>query len=454
MLTIREIIKAVNGQVISEVKTGLVAGVSTDSRTVQPGELFIAIKGEKFDGHAFVNEVAQKGVSVMLVSEDVVCPRKIVVIKVKDTTQALGDLARYYRSKFDIPVIAVTGSVGKTTTKDMIAEVLSTRYQALKSAKSFNNQFGVPLTILKLRKEYRVLILELGTNHKGEIAGLARIAAPTICVFTAIGESHLEGLGSELGVFREKSQMVKFMRSNGVVVYNADNKFLRKLASDKYHFSRVSYSVAQKSDYQAEHIQQQENISFTVQNKKFILNDPVIHNVYNALAALVCGKLLKVPDDAIQNGLKKFKNPDGRQNFYAINKSMVIDDTYNANPVSYRSAVATLGQWPAGLKKIMVCGDMLELGEGSAEQHRSVGEAINETDIDAVVTLGEGAAFIGQAVKKLNSKKVYICQTLQQIEARLKLLCAKSNAVVLVKGSRGMKMERVVDFLKQYFKTL
>ncbi|MBF0484259.1 MAG: UDP-N-acetylmuramoyl-tripeptide--D-alanyl-D-alanine ligase [Candidatus Omnitrophica bacterium] len=455
MLLISEIVKATNGKLVSKGLVLNVDAVSTDSRNVLPGELFFAIVGEKFDAHNFLNEVVKKGITAVVVSKPVSLPAQVAVIKVKDTTEALGDLARYYRNKFDIPVIAITGSAGKTTTKDMIASVLSERYQVLKSVKSFNNKYGVPLTILKLRKEHMVLILELGTNHRGEIAALAKIAQPTMCVFTTIGESHLEGLGSTLGVFKEKSQMVRHMKRDGIVVYNSDNKYLRAFSSDKYRFPKFSYSVEQESDFKAEDIKQDaRKISFKVKNQDFILSSPVSHNTHNALAALVCGKLLGLSYNEIKSGLKKFKNPDGRQNICAIKKRVLIDDTYNANPVSYRSAIDTLNKWSGNVTKILVCGDMLELGEEKIEQHKSLGRVVADTNIDVVVTLGTNAAYIGQEVKKFSDKKVYICKTIKQVESRLKTVCRNTSSVILVKGSRGMKMERAVEFLKQYFKKL
>ena len=254
-LNIPDVIKAASGKLIGGSGRGELCGVSTDTRSLKEGELFIAIEGPRFDGHKFLAEAVKKKAAVLVVSKKIDAGKDINVIRVRDTTQALGAIAAFYRRRFSIPVIAVTGSAGKTTTKELIAFVLGARFNVLKNYKTENNQYGVPLTLLKLNEGHAAAVLELGTNHPGEIAALARIVAPDVAVFTNVGESHLEGLKTPAGVFREKFQLARFTKKNGTVVFNADDEYLRNIAGKKIAQKKISYGIRQKADHQAGEIE-------------------------------------------------------------------------------------------------------------------------------------------------------------------------------------------------------
>ena len=324
MFTIKEILVATKGQLIQGVSSLKMDGVSINSRQIKRSQLFIAIKGERFDGHNFISQVIQKGIRAVIVSKRGYYPQHISVILVKDTTKALGNLAADYRNRFKIPIIAVTGSAGKTTTKEMIADVLGERYKILKNFETENNHFGVPLTLLKLNASHRAAVLELGTNQFGDIPYLASIVKPTICVFTNIGESHLEQLKSSAGVFKEKIQMVNHMNGRGVVVYNNDDDFLRKISTKKSLLKKISYSIDKKADLVAKDIHCIKNkIQFKVKQKKFFLNTPGRHHIYNALAAIACGALCKVKYNQIKKALSHFQFPEGRQKILNVNTPIV-----------------------------------------------------------------------------------------------------------------------------------
>ncbi|MBF0521660.1 MAG: UDP-N-acetylmuramoyl-tripeptide--D-alanyl-D-alanine ligase [Candidatus Omnitrophica bacterium] len=456
MLRLSEIKIATNGVFLNgEPKQVRIKGVSIDSRSVKKGELFIAIKGEKLDGHDYLREVIQKGVCAVVISRKVDFPDNVPAILVKDTTKALGQIASFYRDQFTIPVIAVTGSSGKTTAKEMIAKVLSARFKVLKNYKSFNNQFGVPLTILKLKKSHEAVILETGTNRPGDIEWLASIARPTVAVFTNIGASHLQRLKSKQGVFEEKINLIRHMKKDGTIIINDDDAYLRKIGQKKCSQKIISYSIRQKSLYQAKNIERRGlKILFDVGQTSFCLNSPAQHNIYNALSAICCGRLFKLSYNNISNKLKSFKLTVGRQKILKIGRTRIIDDTYNANPVSVKSAVETVSALSAKGKKILVLADMLELGTASKALHQEIGEQIAQSAIDVVITTGRFARYINVGLKTKNPRiSHFYCSDIEDVHGSLKDLCSKDGDLILVKGSRGMKMERTVEFLTKLFQT-
>jgi len=252
MFSIDEIKNITKGKYLNESQgTSRIKGVSIDSRTTKNNYLFLAIKGHRLDGHRFIGDAIKKGARVILVSKNVSSQKGITIIKVKDTTLALGQLASFHRDRFDIPVIAVTGSCGKTTTKEMIAAVLETKYRVLKNPMTHNNQYGVPLSLLKLKKIHQIAILELGTNAPGEISYLAGLTKPTVAVFTNIGESHLQGLKNIAGVFKEKIQLIKHLKGCGHIIYNGDDPSLKRIKNLRIPHKRISYSLIEKSDFVA-----------------------------------------------------------------------------------------------------------------------------------------------------------------------------------------------------------
>jgi UDP-N-acetylmuramoyl-tripeptide--D-alanyl-D-alanine ligase len=448
MFKVPEIIKATGGMLIQGPGSAGVGGISIDSRMVKRSQAFVAVKGDVFDGHEFVADVLAKNVRVVVVHRPVVIkdPR-VSVILVKDTTKALGDLARFHRLRFKTPVIALTGSAGKTTTKEMLATVLGRKYKVLKNEGTQNNHIGVPLTLLKIKPLHQMVVLECGTNQPGDIPWLADVSRPDVAVFTNVGESHLEKLKTPGGVLKEKWSLVSFSPKRGIVL-NADDPFLYK-QKKRSKLGITTYGVKQKSDFQAADIKVKggQCLTFRIKGKVVELHSCGINNVYNALAAVVVARLFSVPWTEIIKALRSFEFPSGRGQILRLGRGWLINDAYNANPVSMRSALDMLNAVPADGKRILVAADMLELGERTAALHRSMGYAVATSRVDVLITVGEWAGVMGQAARSKNKQLLVIpCQDSEMAHKQLAAIFHNGDAV-LVKGSRRMKMETVVEFL-------
>lgn len=449
MLSVAEILKATSGVFYEPACKGRIKGICINSRVLKKGDAFVAIVGQRHDGHAFVDAAIKQGASLVVISDKKYLPENFSSILVKDTTKALGHMASAYRMKFDIPVIAITGSAGKTTAKDMIAAVLSKKFKVLKTEKNENNQYGLPLTLFKLRKSHQAAVVEIGTNQPGDIPWLASIARPTVAVFTNIGESHLERLKTVGGVFNEKFKLVKFLAKDGVIIYNNDDVFLKKIQHKKLKQKRMAYGIRAHSLVQAKHIAlTNSQVSFEVAGEKYVLKTLSQHNVYNALSSICCGRYFKIRYNEIHAALKRFGFSQNRQVMSKVGGVFLFDDTYNANPVSFRSAVATLNAFQVRGKKILVCGDMLELGKHSILLHQQLGEVIRLTSVHQVLTIGKFSKEITQVLKSDHKgKESRHFESLQRLNEHLKNVCAPGDAV-LVKGSRGMQLEKVIEFMK------
>ncbi len=448
--TVQDILVATDGVLLQGRPSVRVKAVSTDTRAFKKGALFLAIKGENFDGHNFIGKVAAKACAVIVSRPDIRLSQDKPVIYVKDTVKALGEIAAAHRHKFRIPVIAITGSSGKTTTKDMIAVVLSRRYNVLYNLGTQNNQIGVPQTLLKLEKKHKAAVLELGTNRFGDIEWLTKITVPSVAVYTTIGASHLEGLRTPAGVFQEKLDLMRFMSPRGKAVVNEDNIYLSRV---KRIFPKrvIGFGIRTKTQFQATDVRLLDNelLQFCCAGHSFTLNTPVLENVYNALAAIACGRMLKVNYRDIQKALARFHFSKGRQAVQKVNDCWLIDDSYNANPVSFYSAINTLSRLDVPGRKILVCADMLELGKESAKLHSAVGKAAAQSDIDLVLTFGRWAQKISDAVRRRDQNdRAFHFRSLDLLHKKLKSYCRRGDAV-LVKGSRGMRMERTVEFLNK-----
>ena len=445
MMNVKEIVEATGGYLLHGDPAQKVSGVSTDSRTVLPKNLFIALKGKNFDGHRFLSSAACKKASVLLVSQK---PKKrflsASVVVVKDTSRALECLARFHRLKFSIPVIAITGSSGKTTTKELIASVLKKKFNVLKSLSTENNFIGVSKTLLNLRVKHDVVVLEFGTNHFGEIKNLTRIAQPTISILTNVGESHLEFLKTLAGVFKEKKEIYKNLSEEGIVLFNGDDLFLEKIKSERIKAEKIAFSIQKKSDYQAKNIRQtNEGIEFFVGSKKFLTKTFSISNIYNALCAIVIGRLFRISIKEINGCIAQAHSLKQRQNLYRTKKKFwMIDDTYNANPLSVRSAVESLVCFPAKGKRIFVFGDMNELGLKSKMAHKSVGRQVGKSNIDCFVTVGRKAKLATEEMKNKNIQKVNFssCQSASKFLSTF----IQPDDIVLIKGSRSVRLEEIV----------
>lgn len=450
MFKVDEIIKACAGKLIQGSSKDKLVGISTDTRTIKPKEAFLALKGSNFNGHNFIAESLRLKASCLILEKTPsgLIPKGIAVIRVKDTTLALGDIARYQRQKFLLPVIAITGSNGKTTTKEMISWVLSSSGQVLKNPGTQNNHIGLPQALIKLCEKDDFAVLEIGTNHFGEVKYLAEIARPNIGLITNIASGHLEFFKNQKGVFKEKSTLLDCLQMPGIAVLNADDKLLNGLIARKNKEARIfTYGIKEKSDFQAREIKlQNTQVEFKVNRKyKFRLSTLGCYNVYNALGAIALGRIFGLSYFEISNRLSSFKFPRGRLNLVEFNGFRFIDDTYNSNPLSLQAALDTLGAARCRGKKILIMGDMLELGRQKELLHRQISRSITKV-CDVLVAVGSLARLTAQAAEAsgFSRKKIFYCDT--SLEARDLLfnrIFPDSRSLILVKGSRLMKMEEV-----------
>lgn len=444
-------------------------GVSIDSRTTQPGDLFFAIRGTKVDGHTFLADAISNGATAVVVDKKFFSNVKkinskskfrkmfsVTIVVVEDTTVALGDLATVFRKKFQIPILAVAGSNGKTTTKDMIGKVLSKKYDTLVTEGNLNNHIGVPLTLFRLKPKHDVAVIEIGTNHFGEIEYLCKILQPTHGLITNIGNEHLEFFKDINGVAREEGELFKHLASRNnksVAFVNADDKRVLKLSRTLAH--SISFGSNKNNldiTCTCQTINESGKYSIEVfvkkSNKRFKVNLPIPgkHNIQNAIAAFAVGIHFKVPPAKIVKALESFKPSNKRMETVSVKRVKIINDTYNANLDSMLSAIEVLKRMKSQGKKIIVLGDMLELGKSSIQHHRLIGDAINKffkKDSAHLFTFGKISQHINRTAK-LKNKKHYTDKKSMSVDL-LKII--SSGDVVLVKGSRGMRMEEIVNSL-------
>jgi UDP-N-acetylmuramoyl-tripeptide--D-alanyl-D-alanine ligase len=436
-----------------------VAGISTDSRSIARGQLFIALKGERFDGAAYV-EQARLGGAVAAVVEAAnfkvgeTAPEDMPLLLVKNSRRALADLALYWRSRFDIPFVAVTGSNGKTTVKEMLAAVLreacSMDSQAancvLATAGNLNNDIGVPLTLLKLRSEHRYAVIEVGMNHPGEVRYCALIARPDVALINNAHEAHLEGLGDVATVARAKGEIFEGLPPVGIAVINADDPHAplwRELAAGK---PMLTFALETQADvtarFRLEQAGSEIDLDTPLGSVQTRLSVPGLHNVRNALAAACAAVALKVPLPAFSYGLSKFSGVKGRLARKAgIKGAILIDDTYNANPASVAAAIAVLAAAPG--KRIFVLGDMGELGTDAVELHRRIGQLARQAKVDSLYTLGNLSRNAAEEFGEVRHFE-QLEPLITSLEERL-----AEDVTVLVKGSRFMQMERVIAALQE-----
>ena len=453
-MKIKEMLKITGGRLLSGTVGSDInlSRVSTDSRTIKRGEFFIALGGPNFRGSDFTDEAFSKGARGAIVERRAVSAKykNRILIEVKDTTKALQDIAASHRAKFKIPVICVTGSNGKTTVKEMIASVLSSRYDILKSQGTMNNQIGVPMTLLKLKSEHELCVLELGTNQKGEIRALAAIARPTVAVITNIGPSHLEFLIDLDGVCREKMQLVGSLPRGSTVIVNGDDRFLGRISARRCKVLR--YGLKKSNDFVASDIHSDGGVV------KFMVNDAIdcslrllgAHNVYNALAAIAVASLFKMDARAASKELSLFKPSNMRLNTLDVNGISFINDAYNSNPASMKAALEAVEAFRARAKWV-VSGDMLELGKGSARFHEMTGRLVAASGANGLIALGKfsGQTLSGASACGMRDDRLWRCGNHDEIAGIIRKV-ARAGDVVLIKGSRGMRMEQVIEKLKRH----
>ena len=454
-LSVEDIVRGTQGALVAGDLGVPVTGVSIDSRRLTIGEAFFAIRAAR-DGHDFLRDAAARGASCLVVHnlpDDM--PPSVPTVLVDDTTRALGRLAASHRARFDVPVAAVTGSNGKTTTKEMMAGVLAALGPVLKPEGSFNNQWGLPLTLLRLSPEHRAIALELGANTPGEIESLAAICRPTVGVVTVVQGAHTEFFGSLDGVAREKSALVRAIPPAGAVVLNADDP--RVLAMHTQSRARVLYfSTRPGADVVAASpaVDGPDGLRFTLgigqARRPLQLAFAGRHNVTNALAAAGVGRALGLSIEQIALGLESARPVKGRCVWRPAGRIRILDDTYNANPGSVGASLETLAATSEGRRRVVVFGDMLELGDSSEAAHREMGRAVAASGAAEFVGLGRWAQVAVEAARAAGLAESHHVTTFEDAVALLLKRLAPGDAV-LVKGSRGMRMERVVDALVARF---
>jgi UDP-N-acetylmuramoyl-tripeptide--D-alanyl-D-alanine ligase len=460
ILRIEEVLKATGGNLLQGEEDALFQGVSTDSRTVRAGELFIALKGPHFDGHHFAREALEKKAGGIVIEEDQAGDirwngyRPKAVIAVKDTLQALGDIAHDRRRSFRTPVIALTGSNGKTTTKEMISACLETTFPILKTMGNLNNLIGLPLTLLNLTERERVVVLEMGMNVPGEVRRLTEIAEPDVGLITNIQMAHLEGMGSLERVKEEKGELFRKMRRDGTILVNQNDPYVSDLASE-FLGQKITFGVEKSADVMAKEVRLRgaEGTSFKLilEGAEIEIVIPLLgrHFVANALAAVAAASLFGIELEKIKGVLEHFRPFRMRMEVIPLGGGKtLIDDTYNANPRSMDLALETLTELKGTGRAIAVLGDMLELGRFSEEAHQQLGEKVKELAIDLLLTIGEKAPLVVESAIRhgFERKKAKVVKSHSEVISFLKEVIREGDWI-LVKGSRGMAMEKVVEGL-------
>ena len=449
-----DIVNLCNGKVLYGDKDLELSTFCTDTRNIKQGNVYVGICGERLDGNDFYEEAIKKGASCLILNKEPVEKfDDITIVLVEDTLKCLQELASYKRSLYDIPVIAVTGSVGKTSTKDIIYSVVSKKYNTHRTIGNYNNHLGVPLTILGLQDDAQALVIEMGMNHFGEISLLSKIAKPTIAVITNIGTAHIGNLGSREGILKAKLEILEGMVGNQVV-FNMDDDMLSSVVNDledKYEISTVS--IFEKSTYQAVNVEEDVFEScFDILGKEGTIQVQVGGKsyIYNALVAYAIGNLLDISIDDIQKGILEFKLSSSRLEKKVTSKgTVIIDDTYNANYDSMKSSIELLGR-VKDKRKIVILGDMLELGEYSREFHRNIGDVVMSNSIDILITVGEYSKEIEKRVLELGmgSNCIYHFDKESDSYSFLEKFIDK-NDIVLLKGSHGIHLIGIVDKLME-----
>jgi len=452
-----DVVKATGGSLARRGRSVLFDGVSTDTRTITAGSLFVPLAGAHFDGHDYIGQAVGAGAAGVLVQrgrEGLLekSAGEAAIISVDDTLKALGDLARYWRARFQIPVVAITGSSGKTTTKEMAAAIIGREKQLLKNEGNFNNLVGLPMTLFQLNESHEVAVLEMGTNRRGEIARLTEIAGPTVGVITNVGPAHLEGLKSLETIREEKGDLFRVMDNRGTAVINLDDEALAPWA-EKWKGKKMTFGIQADADVTASHIthEGEKGTIFKLlmegASREILLPVLGFHNVSNALAAAAASSAAGLSFDAICQGLMAFRPVGGRMEVYRLkNGGTLIDDTYNANPASVAVALKTLQGLKGECRSTVILGDMLELGSEAEKYHEEIGRSLADTGVNKVYLRGDFARVTAKGAMKrgMKSDQVLIDLSTEETVAHLKA-CLKTGDWVLVKGSRKMKMEEIVQ---------
>lgn len=447
-MLVREIIEATQGKLLSGHLDDDIQGFTQDTRKINKDDMYIPLIGENADGHDYIEQAFEKGASAIITQREVDYPNKNVIL-VDDTFIALGQMAKYVRTHHHVKVVGITGSVGKTSTKDMIYSVVSMKYKTLKTLGNYNNQIGLPLTILRYQDE-EAMVLEMGMNHLNEIHYLTMIAQPDVAAITNVGTAHIGELGSRENILKAKMEIVDGLKENGILVINNDNDMLHSVQGEHYHIKRVGLG----EDCELKAIQvdlRLEDSYFDIEYKDqlYHVHVPVSgeHFVYNALIAIAIGLSLGIDiQDCIQ-GVEHFELTKNRMDMIELSHHIkVIDGTYNANVDSMKSSLDVLSQYPT--RKIAVLADMLELGEYEQELHEEVGSYAASKNVDELLCVGKASAYIVEKAQLCGLANAYHFEDNDSLIAYLDELLEEDD-VVLIKGSNGMHLKEVVEHLKE-----
>lgn len=463
-LGLNEFLNAINGKLYYCSNIDIIENVSIDSRTIKKGDLFIPLKGERFDGHDFISLALKKGAVGFLTERknneflnDLIneFSDKLVIIEASNTLKSLQELALHCRRKLKSKVVGVTGSSGKTSTKDMLANICSCNFKTVYSASSFNNEIGVPLTILGAKEDTEVIIVEMAMRGMGQINELAKIALPDIGIITNIGRAHFEFLGSEEKIAEAKSELIYSISDNGTIVLNRDDKWFCKFKS-LVKSKTITYGIYNSSDVTAENVKIIDGLpsfDFKYKDSYVRINLPFLglHNVYNALAAGAAALAMGLSLEEIRAGLQKNRLSEMRMQVLEMaNGSVLLNDVYNANPDSMREALGILSEVAGKKRKIAVLGDMLELGEISGDSHLEVGRLVKNSGVDILVTVGEKSELIAEGAEEERDScvKIYKFNTTNEaVDFLAKNI--EPDDIILIKASRAMHFENIVNRLSQ-----
>ena len=443
------------GSISAGTPDAMITRVSTDSRTLQPGDLFVPLRGENFDGHKFVEQAVERGAAGAMVEENWKgsTPKNFALVRVADTLAGYQTLAANYRASLSLKVIAITGSNGKTSTKDFVAATLAKKFRVSKTEGNFNNHVGLPQTMLAANREDEIAVWEIGMNHAGEVAALAKLAAPDIAIVTNVGIAHIEFLGSREAIAEEKGALAESIGENGTVILNADDPFSERIA--KRTRARIILAGIENGSVRASEVRQSATGSeFTIlegaHRCRAQLPVPGVHMVQNAILAIAAGRVFGLSLEECAAGLASTPLTKARLQIKEINGIQFIDDSYNANPDSMKAALRTLIELDADGRRIAVLGEMGELGDESERGHREVGEAAAALGIDELIAVGAIGQEMARAARKAGLEKSVAVDSTDEAAERL-ADHATAGDLILIKGSRTARMERVLDaFAKRH----
>lgn len=457
-ITVEDVIELCNGTLICGSLNTVLVDFCKDTREIKPGEVYVGIKGENYDGNLLYEEALKKGASVCIL-QDIIIPENIAeryegraIIIVEDTIRALQKLASYKRNMYDIPVVAITGSVGKTSTKDIVASVMSKEFNVLKTEGNYNSQLGLALTVLRL-KNHSAMIVEMGMSSLGEISRLSEIARPTVAIITNVGTAHIGFLGSRANILKAKLEILDGLQSDGKVIINNDNDLLHDwYLNSGSRYDVITYGMENISNITAHNamlLEKESTYDVNLDGKTYHVNVGVggNHFILNSLCAIAVGRIFRIPMSEILDGIANFELTKRRMQTEKLsNGVMIINDCYNANYDSMKAAIEYLGKLPTK-RKVAVLGDMLELGEYSENLHRRVGKEVADNQVDVLITVGTEAKYIADEACKSGMlvTNIYTFDTNKEAKEKIKEIIKGGNVDILLKASNGMKFQEIFE---------